>query len=360
MDLCVFALTEQGSCLAREIKTMMGQEGHAVQLYLRQEFARGEAGENSIDGNLAQLVGSRFHSCDGMVLVMAAGIAVRVIAPHLRDKYSDPAVVVMDEKGRFAISLLSGHLGGANRLAENLGRLLGAAPVITTASDVNDTLALDELAQKKGWRIENPEQMKRVSSALVNGRRVALVVDRREYLEPAPQIENIDLIEIDNSTADVIGTPGREYQAVVFITSRQDVPSLVIPSLVIRPATVVIGVGCRRGASKKSILEAVEGGLRQAGRSLLSARCLSTIDLKRDEQGLLAAAEALGLPLEVFDRRGIIEIESEFPGSEWVKSRVGVGAVCEPAAYLAGKQPRRVLGKTRFNGVTIAVYEDWE
>ncbi|NPV91091.1 MAG: cobalt-precorrin 5A hydrolase [Firmicutes bacterium] len=359
MKICVFAITRQGSSLAREVKDRMRAEGRRVELFIWKEHARESEGEHPIGGDLADKVGECFRRFDGMVMIMASGIAVRLIAPHLADKRRDPAVVVMDEKGSFAISLLSGHLGGANRLARELGDLLGAVPVITTSTDVNQTLALDELARERGWRVENPEVLKKVSAALVNGERVLMLADSPRCLEPLPRPDNLDLVELDG--ADRV-PPGNNqgYRAAAVISTRDAVPELPVPTLVIRPAAVVVGIGCRKGASRESIIEAVAGGLKKADRSPGAMRCLATIDLKQDEPGLLAAAESLGLPLLAFERRRIAEIEDRFPSSEWVKSRVGVGAVCEPAAYLAGKNPFRVLGKTRFDGVTVSVYEDTE
>jgi cobalt-precorrin 5A hydrolase len=357
MKICVFAITRQGSGLAREIKGRLQAEGHPVELYIWKGHAREAEGENPII-DLALQAGECFHRFDGMVMVMAAGIAVRVIAPHLTDKRSDPAVVVMDEKGSFAISLLSGHLGGANRLARDLGRLLGAVPVITTATDVNQTLALDELAQERGWKVENPEALKSVSSALVNGQRVLVLADYLHYLDPVPRPDNLDLVELGELES--IQEKSLDYQAVAIISSREALPHFPQPTVIIRPAAVVVGIGCRRGASREFILEAIARGLRMAGRSRGAVRCLATIDLKKDEPGLLAAAESLRLPLQVFDRQSISAVEHDFPVSDWVRSKVGVGAVSEPVAYLAGRRPRRVLGKTRFDGVTVSVYEDSE
>lgn len=358
MQLCVFALTVRGAVLARRIKDLLNKAGHSARLFINEEYAEREAGEHLIAGNLPQLVGDWFSRCDGMIMIMAAGIAVRVIAPYLRDKKSDPAVVVMDERGQFAISLLSGHLGGANRLAEMLADHLRATPVITTASDVNKTLALDELACRRGWRIENYPQLKRVSAALVNRQEVVLAVDRKELLGSLTLPDNIHLLELDRQPQ--LPLRVKDCRAAVFISSRAELPQLPINSLIIRPRTVIVGVGCRRGAGGDEIRNALEEALRRADRTPLAVKCLATIDLKRNERGLQLAAEELGWPLVFIPRAKLIEVEDHFPVSPEVKRRVGVGAVCEPAAFLAGRRPQRVLGKTVFPGVTVAVYEDRE
>lgn len=351
MDTYIFALTGRAAGLARKIKENL--TGDDVQLYISARYARTEEREHPINGDLARLVAGVFPCCRCMIFVMAVGIAVRVIAPHVKDKKTDPAVVVLDEYGQFVISLLSGHLGGANRLARRLADIAGAVPVITTASDLNHTIAVDELALENGWAIEDWAPVKNVSSALVNGDPVAFIVDQPLYLASLSLPANIELVTPGNNIAHET-----RFTAAVVITSRLTLPELTIPAVVLRPPEVVVGIGCRRATGKDKVLEAIRSGLRKADRSLLAVKCLATVDAKQDEPGLLEAAAELGLPLTIITREKIAEMENRFECSPFVKSRIGVGAVAEPAAYLAAHRPRLVLGKTKMNGVTVAVVEE--
>jgi len=348
----VIALSEPAANVARKVRQVLADEGQTVRLHLPSRFARREEGESPINGDFKTLMAESFGNASCMVFVTAAGIAVRAIAGEIKDKKTDPAVLVIDNQGQFVISLLSGHLGKANEIARRLAAALGATPVITTASDSLKIPALDELAVSRGWRVENWDEVKQVMAAMVNGDKVLAMVDRLHYLEQLEFPSNVKVVPVSESTDTA------SFAAAFVISTRANLPRFSNPVLVIRPRTVIVGVGCRRGISKDNIVFAIRESLKAADRSFSAVKCLATIELKRYETNLVEAAADLGLPLEFVTAEDIARVENRFSCSGFVKSKVGVGAVCEPVAYLSGREPELVLGKTVYGGVTVAVFEE--
>ena len=233
---------------------------------------------------LSKLVEKNWKKYDGFVFIMAAGIVVRTIAPYIRDKKIDPAVVVVDEKGRFAVSLLSGHLGGANALAGQVADVLGGQAVITTASDTLGLTALDLWAKKQGLVAETPESLTKASAVMVNTGLIRVYFPGYTGELPA------DFVLIDEAA-------GTDDIADV-IVSNQIVSSNGIAwpagAAVLRPKNLVVGVGCNRGTSAKQIQKALFEALSEHNLSGLSIRNLASIDLKSNEPGLLELAEKNG------------------------------------------------------------------
>ncbi len=355
--VAVVALTRGGAALAVRTGTLLaGTEVFLPGWLIREEVAPGSQGPaldpggkaRPFDGALGELVGSLFRDYEALVLIMATGIAVRTIAPHLRHKEIDPAVVVMDEQGRHAISLLSGHAGGANALARELAKLLGGGAVITTASDVTGRVALDVLAEEQGWRIEPPGALKGVMAALVNGETVRVYTNVPVPPTIAAALGIRPLSELDDSNLD----------PVVLITNRRIPVRSRRLHLYLRPRNLVAGIGCRKGASSRAICDALDGAFGKAGLSLASVRLLTSLDIKQGEAGLLYAAQSLGVPVAFISRDEVRQLAGRYVESEFVKQTVGVGGVCEPAALAASAGGVLILPKTAFRGVTVAIAED--
>lgn len=379
--VALIALTRGGGELARKLAAGLGS---GTDIYLPARFALpgessqpGQPGErvHTFDRPLAGLAGDLFPRYRGFVFIMAMGVVVRLIAPYVRDKRFDPAVVVVDERGRFAVSLLSGHLGGANELAKAVAGVAGGQAVITTATDVNGGPALDVLARDMGWGIEPARALPRVQAAIVNGDRVVIYSDLDEQylrarlaglLAPGETLpDNLDVCSLDDYGRDVAPGSARygDVAARVLITGR----NLAVPgtpvTLFVRPRNIIAGVGCRRGVAAEAVREAVGLALARAGLTAASLGALASIDLKRGEAGLRSAARGLGVPLICVGRDEIARLEAEggFRSSPFVKAKTGVGCVCEPAAVLAGKNTGIVLGKTTFPetpGVAVALAHD--
>lgn len=334
MHIAVYALTGQGYPLAARIARETGGV-----LFATARLAQGR--DISFD-SLAELVGAQFHRFDGHVFVAAAGIAVRCIAPHLRGKDTDPAVVCLDQDGRFAVSLLSGHLGGANDLARRCAALTGGKAVITTATDCAGLPSLDLLARARDMAIGNLERVKTVNAALLRGEAVQLY-DPGGYLRAE---DPTHFLPVDAPAAWRDDAPG------VWVSWRMDCPDDA--ALRLYPRVLMLGVGCRRGVSAQDISAHVRDSFRAAGLSFLSIGGLGSIVAKRDEAGLIEAAKGLGVIPEFFDaaRLGAVDVPNP---SEAVTERMGVASVAEAAAILLAGGGPLVLEKTKTENVTLAV-----
>ncbi|MGW0417283.1 cobalt-precorrin 5A hydrolase, partial [Streptomyces collinus] len=259
------------------------------------------------DGPVGESVRAAFAECDRLVCFLATGAAVRLLAPLLGDKAADPGVVCVDEGGRFVVSLLGGHGGGANELAREIGALLGAEPVVTTATDAVGLPGLDTL----GLPYEGA--VAAVSRALLDGEPVALDAEVAWPLPPLP-----------------FSARG-EY--TVRLTDRAVAPGE--REVLLRPPTLVVGVGASRGAPAEEVVGLVEEALREAGLSARSVAELATVDAKSGEPGVVAAAERLGVPLVTYSAEELAAVEVPNP-SEAPLAAVGTPSVAEAAALLRG------------------------
>ncbi len=297
-------------------------------------------------GRLGPALAKVFSAHTGHVFVMATGIVVRSIAPLLENKTRDPAVVVVDEAGRHAISLVSGHIGGANALAATVARAVGATPVITTATDVNALPAVDAMAVEKGLFIENPGAIRHVSMALLEKRPLGLYDPFGLFRESLPGA--VPVAPCSDPAAALAG-----LQPAVFVDDR--VLDLPETALVLRPASLVVGVGCNRHTPADEILDFILAVLEEARLSRASVDSLASIDLKRDEAGLLAAARRLDVPIRFFRRAQLAAVENIQSPSQMVQKHIGVKSVCEAAALKAAPRGALIVPKRKTPNVTVAV-----
>ena len=329
MNIALTAFTRRGAALAERLRSLLAEEGHACAL----ECPRRLAGELSRPGGYERVgdwAGAQFPRQDALIFVGAAGIAVRAIAPYVRDKFTDPAVLSLDEAGRFVVPLLSGHVGGANDLARRVAQLLGAAPVVSTATDVNGLFAVDEWAVGHNLAITDRGLAKKVSAALLEGKRVGFASDLA-----------VDCPE---------GLYEGRADLGVWVTCRAEGGPFP-ETLRLVPKCLALGIGCRRGTAEAAIRAAVEDVL--AGWDLKAVKRVGTIDLKRDEPGLLAFCASLGLPLTTYTAEELKAAQGNFTPSDFVRSVTGVDNVCERAAVLSGG--RLTVPKQAKDGVTVAV-----
>ncbi len=304
------------------------------------------------EGGIRGALGDAFVTRKGLVLILPVGAAVRLIAPLLVDKHSDPAVVAVDEAGAYAVSLVSGHEGGANELARRVAAAIDAEPVITTAAEALDTLALDLLGKDWGWSIENHDGLTAASLAVIDGEPVGVFQDAGEedWWDQAPT----NVVRYD-SLDELHAAP---LAARLVISDRLHTDSTVVqgPCVVYRPRTLVIGVGCVRGATRQEIEALVGETLTGNDLSPASVVGLATIDVKQDEPGILEVSERRGWPLRFFGSVELAAIELPSGISEAVERAVGAPGVCEPAALLAaGPGAAMVVPKVRTSRVTVAV-----
>jgi cobalt-precorrin 5A hydrolase len=347
MKTAIVAITDGGADLARRI-------GHEVGLHLvwLPERQRAEDDCNYFAEPVGALLPRLFAEVDGLVCIMATGIVVRTLAPHLRGKERDPAVVVLDELGRFAISLLSGHLGGANDLARELARLTGGQAVITTATDVNGLPAWDEAARLAGLGIDPLAHVRTLNSLLLRGEPIVLV-DRRRRI--ADVFAGLPGIELAATFAAALKLPaaGRVFVTHRHIPHLERQPEL----LVLRPRDLVVGIGCNRGTSADEIEAVVLGELKHAYLAFASVAGLATISEKADEAGLNEFARRHGLTLEYHSAAALNAVAAPAPPSPHALAAVGAKGVCEPAALLSAGTTTLLVRKRKSGNVTVAVAE---
>lgn len=276
-----------------------------------------------------------------LVFIMATGIVVRTIAPLIKSKKTDPAVVVLEEKGRYAISLLSGHLGGANDLARRIAHFLKGEAVITTSSDINDLPSIDLWAEGKGFVIENEEGLPEVATRLID--KGSLNVYSEIDIDLPPHFKKIS----DLNSADLVIT----NKDLKFMARE--------PILILRPKNLVIGIGCNSGTSVHEIGEAVRKVLSEKGLSFHSIHSIATIDRKAEEPGLIEFAKRHGFGISYFaaeELNSVVNLQpSAFSQSRLVFNATGAYGVAEPAALLASVSSELLVPKQKIGNVTIAV-----
>jgi len=332
----VHALTPQGARLARGL----AQDLHA-DLYLPRKLAA--PGERAFD-SLPELIADIFHEYGGHVFVAACGIVVRCVAKLLRGKSQDPAVVVLDQMGRHAVSLLSGHLGGANDLARRAAAFTGGAAVITTGTDSAGLPSLDMLARDSGLAIENLEAVKTVNAGLLAGLVVQVFDPESRLMIPAGHCERFEWVAAPHHLE-----PGRPAVAVTWRA-----PPLPAGCLALRPRVVVAGVGCRKGVPGEEITQAVRQACAAKGVAPASLAALASIEAKRGEPGLWEAARMLGTELVFFPADRLGAVKAPNPSAQALK-HMGVKSVCEASAMLATGSDRLLLAKTKTKTVTVAL-----
>lgn len=336
MKLVLFAYSRRGRDTALRARNCLALPGDKCRCFAPERYAGGEFAP--LDSPCAQAMGPLFAWADAMVFVGAAGIAVRSVAPWVRDKRTDPAVLCVDELGRFVIPLLSGHIGGANALALRLAQGLGALPVVTTATDLNGKFSADAWAARQGLFLDGMKAAKAVSAAILEGP-VPLCCDFPIAGELPPGV-----------------VPGDSGPVGICVSCREKRP--FGQTLLLVPPVLHLGLGCRRGTSETAIRAAVEQLLAQNGIHPKAVKSAASIDLKRDEAGLLAYCESQGWPLSFYSSQELAALEGEFTPSGRVLRITGVDNVCERAAMMGAE--RLILGKTILNGVTAALAEeDW-
>ena len=284
-----------------------------------------------------------FKEADTIVFIGACGIAVRSIAPYVVSKVTDPAVIVIDECGKFVISLLSGHLGGANDMARRIAAFLGSVPVITTATDRNDVFAVDEWSKRQHAAVLEPPKIKLVSSKILDGKTIKILTGFDVYGEIPDHLELTDRKEDADIELGVIETAEKPLHIV--------------------PLIVHLGTGCRRDTPEIAIEQAFAAFKRETGLIERSVVGCASIDLKANEAGLKEFCEFHGWSFDTYSADELNEAEGEFEGSEFVKKTTGVDNVCERAAVISSGGAL-VTGKFAHEGVTFAAaaepyFPDW-
>ncbi|MCQ2071297.1 MAG: cobalt-precorrin 5A hydrolase [archaeon] len=335
MKVWIIAFTTNGCRTAKRIAEHLSDEN--VSLFAKS--TSDEIGIAHVDSSMREWTKSAFAECDAIVFVGAIGIAVREIAPFVRSKDVDPAVISVDEKGRFSVPVLSGHIGGANPLAVRIAGGIGAVPVVTTATDINGKIAIDSFAVTHDLTITDLHAAKDIAARILAGDPVGLVSDVPLVGEVPPEL-----------------TGPADSPSGVYIGEKDVRPFPMTLRLV--PRNRVLGIGCRRDTPQSDIEEMVAKALETAGVSMDTVRACASIDLKKDEKGLLGFASDHRLPITFYTSEELNALEGDFSRSDFVRSITAVDCVCERSAVKVSRNGRIILRKFAGNGVTVAIVEE--
>ncbi len=346
----ILAITANGTSIGRRLLAGFG----SAELYASSRYASPD--DPSVTPfeptELKALVRSLWERVDGFVFIMASGIVVRIVAGLLKSKVIDPAVIVMDDAGKFSVSLLSGHLGGANALALEAARIIGATPVITTATDAASLPSFDMLASDHGWRIRDISKIKKLNLLLLDGGSIAVLdasgaVSR--YFSGKGNLIFCDTLEKLHKT-------GAEGAVIVTNLDSFDC-NLPENALLLHPANLALGIGCNRGATAEEIDDFVTAQLERMNLSELSVMAAGTAEAKRGEAGLSAFAQAKGIPLKFYDSVSLNSVTLLSPPSRHAIKAIGARGVAEPAAVLAADGGSLIMKKVKSGNVTLAIAE---
>lgn len=333
----VISFTAHGALLAQKLAEELPKKSISCRAWIKKRDAVPLERVEVLTTSLKDWTGERFAEADLLIFIGAAGIAVRSIAPFVKSKKTDPAVLVIDEQGRHVISLLSGHIGGANAMTRLAAKILGAEPVITTATDLHGTFAVDAFAAGRGLYMDSMEYAREIAAELVAGKRVGMR-SAWPVMGPVPE-------ELDRE-----GTP-----LVGFAVDVRAVRPFA-HTLHLVPRITVLGVGCRRDTDAAHLKNVVLQVLKEHHVYPESVCRIVSIDLKKEEKGIFALADSLGVPFETYTSEELEQAESEdgFSESDFVRSVTGVGNVCERAALKGAGGKRLLIRKTAQGGVTVA------
>ena len=348
----ILSVSERGAKLGQRIKSLVAPHADCFE-----KENRPSGGEAIYFDSLKNHIGQIFKDYDQVLCIMALGIVVRMIAPYIEHKSKDPAIVVMDEAGHHVISLLSGHLGGANEWTQSISLAIDAEPVITTATDINGLPAPDVLARHEHLLVDDFHTLVDVNSAVVAGESVNYYIDKTL----------VDANRLRDAAALHIGTHGTVQVVDVFTLPETDgvrrvvITDKMIPEyaeqLILRPRTYTMGIGCRRDTLKELILDAIQQSLAAHKLSPKSIVTAASVIVKQDEVGLLEAVNELGWAIHFYTQEEIAPVieEQDLKESTFVKGTIGVGNVCETTALLAAKSQTLIQHKTVYPKTTVAI-----
>ncbi len=328
MRVAIFAYSRQGCETAKRVLACLSRQ--ECRPYTMERFE--EKGFLSLEKPSQLFYGELFRWAEAMIFVGSCGIALRQIAPHVKDKKTDPAVICIDELGTFVIPLLSGHMGGANELAAGLAKTLNATAVITTATDINGKFSVDTWARKMGFVIHSMPLAKAVSAEILE-RDVSFSSDFPVTTQLPP------------------GLTGETGKVGIYLTCTKREPYEKTLRLI--PKVLHLGIGCRKGVTKETIAAAVDAVVKKYDLDFRAIKDAASIDLKAEEAGLLAFCREQSLPVQFYSGKELLSLKEEFTASDFVESVTGVDNVCERSARM--KSDRILVRKTALNGVTVAL-----
>lgn len=351
MKLLLISCSQNAYRISEKIKYLLKEE---MDLEIISGVKCKSLPEISMSESIAEFVGNWFEQTDAILFICATGIAVRSIAPYITHKSKDPAVLVMDERGNYCISLLSGHLGGANFLTEKIADLTGAVPVITTASDVEHKFSVDTFAREQELTIENWNLAKQVSVSVLEEHTIGFVSYKGRNEEKVPLIEQLEtkLLQLTKGVVEPyeMDTLNLSIDYIKEAFHMQNCLCLI-------PKVLVLGIGCKKNTSLEQVKEAVRKSFWENNLYPAAISKVASIDLKKEEPALVAYCHEKNLSFVTFSAKELAAVKGDFDSSSFVESVTGVDNVCERSALAACGEwgGNIIVRKSVYDGVTIGV-----
>ncbi|MDO4453822.1 MAG: cobalt-precorrin 5A hydrolase [Eubacteriales bacterium] len=346
MKAACIAFSRNGGKVCKKTAAILEKKGMETEACVTARYAK-ETGLDPLSQTVAEWTKYHFSAADLLVFVGATGIAVRSIAPYVRDKKTDPAVIVIDEHGKFVISLLSGHIGGANEWTALLAEELHSMPVVTTATDLNHKMAVDVFAVKNGMEIKEMELAKKIAADFLDQKRVGFLSD---FAVKGQMPQELKQYQPSGEEA---------LEDGIHVTIKRETKPFS-HTLHLIPKIVALGIGCRKYTKKETIERAVNDMLDTLEIERESISCVCSIELKKEEEGIQQFCREWNLPFFVFSKEELQNAEGEFSSSSFVEQTVGVSNVCERSAVCGSENGMLIQKKRAGDGVTVAAaIKDW-
>jgi len=340
----VLAITKNGVNIGENLKKLFPN----WRVFAPSKLSNEDSGITWYSEPTSEKIVELFKNNNALICIFSLGAVIRLISPYLKDKKSDPAVIVIDDKTNFVISVLSGHIGGANELTEEIAGKLGSLPVITTAADVNKTIAVDLVGREFNWKIDNDSTVTKISAHMVNEESIGVLQEtgEKKWYKQLPKnvviYENIEDLKKSNT------------KAYLIISDKIIDDDIVKESVIYRPPSLVVGIGLHWNTSKDTIREGIEFCFKKFKLSSKSIAKLVSIKKPEDVQGLIDLGKEMGIPVEYVNREDLAEISAPNP-SETVKAFEGTASVSEAAAIKVS-QGELIVEKQKFPpNLTIAI-----
>ena len=333
MKIAIISVSDKGQEVACDLKEKLDMDSTVIKTDLYHK-------------NVKKYFPILFDEYDAIIAIMASGILIRLIAPLIESKVTDPAILNVDDNANFVISTLSGHLGGANALTHKIAGLIDATPVITTSTDVNRKLGIDVMARDLYLSIDNTKEILFFNKAILEGREISLTVNPNMNFNYLFEYLNNNTLEIDLSINFSSKIPPEEIHV-----------SLDEHKIILKERRIVVGIGCRRGKECEKIHHGLIKSIDELNIDISRVNMLASAEIKKDEKGILELSEKLNIPVEFvpLDKLKLFE-SKDVTKSEFVKSKFGIWGVCEPSALImAGFDSKLIYKKTSYDGVTISI-----
>ncbi len=347
--VAIWIITPNGKTIGRKINTSVKNSVLFVSEKLLQDEEKNKSKNIFVFKKLSAEIVKEFNNFSNHIFIFSTGIAVRIIAPLIQSKLIDPGVVVVDDQANHAISLISGHIGGANSLARKIAALINADPVITTATDINNLPSIDLIAQNRNLYIETPHNIKYINMEFLKGNRVNLYDPFNIIKKDIPDCLLTDTLEHGKKNRN------KKNRDKNYIFCSHKIKKVSRETFILRPPVLTVGIGCNRGTSLKDIQEFLISVFKKNRLSIQSVFRFATTRVKKDEEGLLQLSESMKIKIDFYDNQALNSVTTIKNPSMVVKKYIGVKSVCEAAAILSADNGNLLIPKQKTRDVTIAV-----